>query len=215
LKTPLLNHVWASATFALTAWSMMFTVTSLVHTPTLVGYDGSIVVGTTSSGDGEFCLWYDGEKAAVRGDGEGIGEDHQEVLSNDWWTPSKPRLDQDLWDIRAWATSLENRSPSCNKNVLSNVSWVFKSVVWFELWCDSCFIIMLMCELDFCYECWGLYACLQVPFLRIKSLLVKRIIVGFGIITFLSLLFSGAVCNVSAMVQKRLVQYLWNFYERN
>jgi hypothetical protein len=54
-----------------------------------------------------------------------------------------------LWDIRAWAMSLENRSPLCNKNILSDVSWVFESVVWFELWCDSCFIIMLMCELDF------------------------------------------------------------------
>jgi hypothetical protein len=37
LKISLLKHVWASVTFALTAWSMTFTVTSLAHTPTLDG----------------------------------------------------------------------------------------------------------------------------------------------------------------------------------
>jgi hypothetical protein len=41
-----------------------------------------------------------------------------------------------------------------------------------------------------------------------NSRLVKGIIVGFGIVSFLSLLFSGAVCNISDMVQKRFVQHL-------
>jgi hypothetical protein len=41
-------------------------------------------VGTTSSSDGEPCLWYDGEEAVVRGDGEGTREDHQEVPGDDW-----------------------------------------------------------------------------------------------------------------------------------
>jgi phage-related protein len=54
----------------------------------------------------------------------------------------------------------------------------------------------------------GLVGMSTSSILRIISLIVKGIIVGFGIITFLSLQFSGAVCNVSAMVQKRFVQYL-------
>jgi hypothetical protein len=41
-----------------------------------------------------------------------------------------------------------------------------------------------------------------------KKFISQRNNVGFGIVTFLSLLFSGAACNVSGIVQKRFVRYL-------